>query len=119
MKLKLLTAAGVVLGGFCLAAFAPAYAEPEYGARVAAEETGAGHDADFLESLQAAGITFAGSGQAIEAARTVCMLVDRGETGLQVIADLKAHNPGFTTDGATQFAAIAARTYCPQQLAKM
>lgn len=108
--MKRLTAAGAVLAS--LACAAPAYAEPE----ASADE--AGHHAAFLDSLGAAGITYASPNQAIDAARTVCNLVDRGETGLQVISDLKANNPGFTTDGAAQFAAIAANTYCPHQLTK-
>ncbi|NDJ90625.1 DUF732 domain-containing protein [Mycolicibacter kumamotonensis] len=105
--------------GLCLAGAAPGNADPE---PVAAPDTedvgGAVHNAAFLESLQAAGITYSSSGQAIAAAHAVCALVDRGEPGLQVIADLKANNPGFTTDAAAQFAAIAATTYCPHQLTK-
>ncbi|EUA35476.1 hypothetical protein I552_6278 [Mycobacterium xenopi 3993] len=46
----------------------------------------------------------------------MCGLIDNGESGLEVLKDLKTTNPGFTTDGAAQFAAIAARSYCPQQL---
>lgn len=102
--------------GLCLVGAAPGNADPE---PVAADDAGgAVHNAAFLESLQAAGITYSSSGQAITAAHAVCGLVDRGEPGLQVIADLKANNPGFSTDAAAQFAAIAANTYCPHQLTK-
>ncbi|BBX24749.1 hypothetical protein MTER_41600 [Mycolicibacter terrae] len=105
--------------GLCLAGAAPGNADPEPGAAPDAQDAGgAVHNAAFLQSLLAAGITYSNSGQAIEAAHAVCGLVDRGEPALQVISDLKANNPGFTTDGAAQFAAIAATTYCPHQLIK-
>ncbi|OBH20615.1 DUF732 domain-containing protein [Mycolicibacter sinensis] len=116
--MKLLLALAVT-AGLCLAGAAPGYADPERGAHPDPEDAaGAIHDAAFLESLRAAGITYSSSGQAIEAARAVCGLVDRGEPALQVLSDLKDNNPGFTTDGAAQFAAIAAHTYCPHQLIK-
>ncbi|GFG71328.1 DUF732 domain-containing protein [Mycolicibacter senuensis] len=104
-------AAGLAVGAV------PAAADPGPGAQLDSDAAAvAVHHAAFLESLDAAGITYSSAGQAIEAARAVCGLVDRGEPGLQVISDLKATNPGFTTDGAAQFAAIAANTYCPHQL---
>jgi hypothetical protein len=106
-----------VTAGLAVAWAAPGNADPEPGAQP--DPAGGGlHNAAFLETLRAAGITYTNSSQAIDAARAVCGLVDRGEPGLQVIADLKANNPGFTTDGAAQFAAIAANTYCPHQLTK-
>lgn len=73
-------------------------------------------NAAFLGSLRTAGITFSNADQAIAAGRTVCGLIANGESGLEVLKDLKTTNPGFTTDGAAQFAAIAAKSYCPQQL---
>ncbi|EUA42645.1 hypothetical protein I553_6505 [Mycobacterium xenopi 4042] len=73
-------------------------------------------NAAFLASLRKAGITYHNADQAITAAKAVCGLIDNGESGLEVLKDLKTTNPGFTTDGAAQFAAIAARSYCPQQL---
>lgn len=75
-----------------------------------------GQDAAFLEALQSAGITYTDPVQVVTAAHTLCGLVDGGESGLAVLSDLKAGNPGFSTDGAAEFAAIAARAYCPQQL---
>ncbi len=106
----------VVLGVAVVGLPAPAHADPEPGTQL--DDAARIRNAAFLESLRAAGITYSNPGQAIDAARAVCGLVDRGEPGLQVIADLKANNPGFTTDGAAQFAAIAADTYCPHQLTK-
>lgn len=70
----------------------------------------------FLTSLQAAGIDYANPDQVIAAGKTMCELANRGESGLELISDLKANNPGLTTDRAAQFAAIAARSYCPHHL---
>lgn len=95
---------------------APAHADPA--GQPSAEEVAAVSNADFLDSLRAAGITFSNPGQAVAAGRAVCGLVGAGEPGLEVITDIKTNNPGFTTDGAAQFAAIAAHAYCPQQLLK-
>ncbi|MEO6792801.1 MAG: DUF732 domain-containing protein [Mycobacterium sp.] len=117
--MKLLTALAAAVAGVALVGFAaPAHADPELGAQTGADDARGNHDADFLASLRATGITYNSPSQAIDAAHTVCGLVDRGEPGLEVISDLKASNPGFTTDGAAQFAAVAANTYCPHQLTK-
>ncbi|MGV0627138.1 DUF732 domain-containing protein [Mycolicibacter minnesotensis] len=86
----------------------PASAEPEAG----------GGDAAFLASLRAVGLAFASTDLAIAAAHTVCGLVQNGETGLQVVKEVKAQNPELSMDGAAQFAALAANSYCPEQLAK-
>jgi hypothetical protein len=73
-------------------------------------------DGAFLASLQKAGITYQNAGQAIAAGKAVCGLIDEGESGLEVVEDLKTNNPAFTMDGAAKFAAISAHAYCPQQL---
>ncbi len=105
-SLLAMLAVGVVLG-----ATGSAHADPD-----GAPPDTAAADAGFLGALQAAGITYADPGQVISAARTMCALADRGETGLELISDIKAQNPGFSTDGAAVFAAIAARSYCPHHL---
>ncbi len=88
----------------------PAHAEPD-GEAPTEIDSGA-----FLASLQAAGFTYTSTDQVIAAGKTVCDLANRGEPGLELITDLKANNPGLSTDRAAQFAAIAARTYCPHHL---
>ncbi|HEU4361101.1 MAG TPA: DUF732 domain-containing protein [Mycobacterium sp.] len=93
----------------------PAYGDPGIGASVGTDQ-GVVESAAFLDSLKAAGITYTSPDQVIAAARAVCGLVDRGEPGLEVISDLKANNPGFTTDAAARFAAISANSFCPHQL---
>lgn len=87
----------------------PAHAEPSAGPE--------GADAAFLGSLRGAGITYTDPDQAISAAQSVCSLMGSGESGLQLLSDLKRQNPAITTDGAAAFASIAARFYCPHQLA--
>jgi len=83
---------------------APADGEPE------------GDDAAFLAALNTAGLTYSSPGQAIASAKAVCGLMARGETGLQVVTDIKNQNPGMTMDAAAQFAAIASNVYCPEHL---
>lgn len=95
---------------------APALADPGDPAVASPEQVAAAADAGFLGALQAAGITYTNPAQVISAGRAVCGLAARGESGLGLVADIKAQNPGFSTDGAAQFAAISARSFCPQQL---
>ncbi|ORA80388.1 hypothetical protein BST28_09665 [Mycolicibacter kumamotonensis] len=99
----------LMAGGLAIAiagAAAPAQADPQ----------GADNDTAFIASLRQSGITFAGEGQAIAAARAVCGLINNGEPALQVVRDLQSDNAALTLDGAAQFAAIAANAYCPAQL---
>ncbi|MEB3031248.1 DUF732 domain-containing protein [[Mycobacterium] nativiensis] len=76
----------------------------------------ADNDAAFIASLRQSGIRFADEVQAIAAAHSVCGLIDNGESGLQVVKELNSDNSGLTMDGAARFAAIAANSYCPDQL---
>jgi uncharacterized protein DUF732 len=71
----------------------------------------------FLASLRQARIAYNDANQAIAAGKAVCGLADNGESGLELLKDLKNTNPELTMDGAARFAAIAARSYCPQHLA--
>ncbi|MEO8814341.1 MAG: DUF732 domain-containing protein [Mycobacterium sp.] len=114
MKLLMaLIGASVVIG-----AAVPAHAEPSASEEAGAEEASAVSNAGFLDSLHAAGITFNNPDQAVAAGRAVCGLVNKGESPLQVIVDLKTYNPGFSADSAHAFAAIAAQSYCSPQLVK-
>lgn len=95
----------VLLGTFGAISFAPlAHAEPE------------GDDAAFLASLGNSGITYSSTSQVIASAKAVCGLMGRGETGLQVVSDIKEQNPGMTLDAAATFAALASNAYCPHHL---
>jgi Protein of unknown function (DUF732) len=88
---------------------APAYADPD---------AGGPDDAGFLAALRHAGITYSDPAQAISAGQTVCTCLDRGESGLQLVHDVKSRNPGFDMEAASQFAVISAKYYCPHHLSK-
>lgn len=96
--------------GAAIGLAAPVWADPD------PATSGDADNGQFLTSLRAAGITFNNPDQAIAAGKTLCELANRGEPGLELLSDLKANNPGLTTDRAVQFAAIAARSFCPHHL---
>ncbi|GBG38880.1 DUF732 domain-containing protein [Mycobacterium montefiorense] len=100
--MKLLPTLVVVIGAIGLAT--PAHAEPE------------GDDSLFLARLGDAGITYSSPSQVIASAKAVCGMMGRGETGLQVVSDIKDQNPGMTLDAAAKFAALASDAYCPHHL---
>jgi Protein of unknown function (DUF732) len=87
---------------------APAHGDPGDG----------GDDAGFLSALQQVGIRYPSPDQAVGAGRSVCGCLNNGESGLELVHDVKTHNPGFTMEDASDFAMIAAKFYCPQQLSK-
>jgi len=78
----------------------------------------AGDDAGFLAALQQDGISYPDPDQAVAAGKAACTCLNNGESGLGLIHDLKTRNSGFDMDSASQFAVIAAKYYCPQQLSK-
>ena len=88
---------------------APAYADPD---------AGGPDDTGFLAALRHAGITYSDPTQAISAGQTVCTCLDHGESGLQLVHDVKSRNPGFDMEAASQFAVISAKYYCPHHLSK-
>ncbi|MGH3551092.1 MAG: DUF732 domain-containing protein [Mycobacterium sp.] len=88
---------------------APAYGDPG---------ASGGDDTGFLAALRQVGISYPSPDQAVGAGRSVCGCLNNGESGLELVHDLKTHNPGFTMEDASDFAMIAAKFYCPQQLSK-
>jgi Protein of unknown function (DUF732) len=89
---------------------APAYAEPQ--------EYGAADDAGFIAALRDHDIGFNNPDQAIASAKAVCTCLDNGESGLELLHDLKVRNPAITMEHASTFAVLAAKFYCPHQLSK-
>ncbi|SPM36724.1 glycine cleavage system protein P [Mycobacterium rhizamassiliense] len=77
-----------------------------------------GDDGGFLAALHQAGFNFANPGAAIGAGRAVCSCLNNGEAGLELVSDVKAHNPGMDMEMASNFALLSARFYCPHQLSK-
>ena len=107
--MKLLLALFSVSMGIVVAA--PAYADPDVDA-----PPGDANNGVFLSDLHQVGITFGDPNQALKAGKTVCGLLSHGESGLQLVSDLKDNNPALNTNGAVQFATISAKSFCPQQL---
>ena len=77
-----------------------------------------GDDAGFLAALRQDGIGYASPGHAVTAGKAACTCLNNGESGLGVVHDVKTDNPRFDMESASQFAVIAAKYYCPQQLSK-
>jgi predicted RNase H-like HicB family nuclease len=75
-------------------------------------------DAGFLSSLQKVGIHYPSPAQAINAGKSVCGCLNNGESALELVHEVKVRNTGFTMEEASNFAMIAAKYYCPQQLSK-
>lgn len=88
---------------------APVHAEPD---------EASADDAGFLSNLQQVGIHYPSPAQAITAGRSVCGCLNNGESGLELVHDVKIRNAGFTMEEAANFAMISAKYYCPQQLSK-
>lgn len=91
---------------------APGYAEPGV---VEAREV---DPSEFIASLHQVGISFTDPQQAVAAGQAVCGLAANGESGIELLTDLRNANPELTINGAAQFATIAAKSYCPEQLEK-
>ena len=88
---------------------APAYGDPD---------DISGDDAGFLAALHQVGIDYANPGQVITSAKAVCTCLNNGESGLELVHDVKSHNPGMDMEVASNFAMISAKFYCPEQLSK-
>ena len=102
----LLAALGV---GIVIAAAAPAYADPG---------DATGDDAGFLSAIQKVGIHYPSPAQAISTGKSVCACLNNGESALELVHEVKVRNAGFTMEEASNFAMIAAKYYCPQQLSQ-
>ncbi|MEE6178029.1 DUF732 domain-containing protein [Mycobacterium sp. 050134] len=92
-----------------IALAAPAYADPP---------PPAGDDAGFLAALHQVGMTYASPDAVINSGKAVCSCLNNGESGLELVHDVKTHNPGMDMEQASNFAMIAAKFYCPHQLSK-
>jgi hypothetical protein len=100
-----------LLGVSAMIGFAgPAYADPP--------PEPDGDDSGFLAALHQAGFSFASPGAAVQAGRAVCSCLNNGESGLELVHDVKSHNPGMDMEMASNFALISSKFYCPHQLSK-
>lgn len=107
--MKRLLALLTVSAGITIAA--PAHATPGEDEAPADDNNGS-----FLSDLHTVGISFKDPGQAVAAGKSVCGMITRGVSGLQLLTDIRDNNPALTTSGAAQFATISAKAYCPGQL---
>jgi hypothetical protein len=89
---------------------APAYADPP--------PEPDGDDAGFVAALHQAGFSFGSEASAVQAGRAVCSCLNNGESGLELVHDVKSHNPGMDMEMASNFALISAKYFCPHQLSK-
>jgi hypothetical protein len=90
---------------------APAYGDP-------AAASPEGDDAGFLAALRQVGISYSSPDAAVASGKAVCTCLNNGESGLELVHDVKVRNPGMDMENASNFAMIAAKFYCPQQLSK-
>ncbi|MCV7353298.1 DUF732 domain-containing protein [Mycobacterium parmense] len=104
---RLLALIGILAAVGCAA---PAYADPP--------PPPDGDDAGFIAALNTAHISYTNPGAAVASAKAVCTCLNNGESGLELVHDVKTHNPGFDMENASNFAMISAKFYCPQQLSK-
>jgi hypothetical protein len=77
-----------------------------------------GDDAGFIAALHQAGFSFSSPDAAVGAGRAVCSCLNNGESGLELVHDVKMHNPGMDMEMASNFAMLSAKFYCPHQLSK-
>ena len=89
---------------------APAYADPPPPPQ--------GDDGGFHAALNQVGINYASPDAAIASGKAVCTCLNNGESGLELLHDVKSHNPGMDMENASNFAMIAAKFYCPHQFSK-
>jgi hypothetical protein len=75
-------------------------------------------DANFIASLNQAGMTFRKESDAVAAGRLACDMMNSGTSEQDVVNKLAALNPGLNTGGAMKFAALASTAYCPDYLTK-
>ncbi len=75
-------------------------------------------DAGFLAALHQAGISYSSPDQAVGAAKAVCTCLNNGESGLELVHDVKTHNPGFDYEERIEFRLDFSAILLPHHLSK-
>lgn len=75
------------------------------------------NDQDFLKDLTDAGLTYQSGGNAITIGKSVCELLDDGQSGAKIVTDLRNQNPAFQGAAAAKFMYLSAAHYCPKYVA--
>ncbi len=115
MRLHLILATVATIIGLAVAV--PALADPNDPAPGPVPEDPAA-DANFLASLNKAGMTYRSGPDAVAAGRMACNMMISGRSEMDVVNELAVRNPGLNNGGAMKFAALASSTYCPDYLSK-
>jgi len=74
------------------------------------------NDADFVQQLHAAGLTYEDPAKAVTVAKDVCDLADKGTPQSDIEQNLQSQNPSFSGKGVRNFVVLAAAEYCPKYL---
>lgn len=74
------------------------------------------NDQDFLKDLRDAGLTYQDGGNAITIGKSVCDLLDDGQTTAKIVTDLRNQNPAFQGASAAEFTYLSAAHYCPKYI---
>lgn len=72
------------------------------------------NDQDFLKDLRDSGITYQDPGNAITVGKSVCELLDDGQSSADIVTQLRNKNPGFQGASAAKFTYLSAAHYCPK-----
>jgi len=74
------------------------------------------NDQDFLKDLRDAGLTYQDGGNAITIGKSVCELLDDGQSDAKIVTDLRNQNPAFQGASAAKFTYLSAAHYCPKYI---
>ena len=74
------------------------------------------NDQDFLKDLRDAGITYQDGGNAITVGKSVCDLLDNGQSSAEIVTQLRNQNPAFQGASAAKFTYLASAHYCPKYI---
>lgn len=74
------------------------------------------NDQDFLKDLRDAGITYQNGDNAITIGKSVCELLDDGQSSAEIVTQLRNQNPAFQGASAAKFTYLASAHYCPKYI---
>jgi Protein of unknown function (DUF732) len=74
------------------------------------------NDQDFLKDLRDAGLSYQDSGNAITIGKSVCDLLDDGQSTASIVTQLRNQNPAFQGASAAEFTYLSAAHYCPKYI---
>jgi Protein of unknown function (DUF732) len=72
------------------------------------------NDQDFLKDLRDAGLNYQDGGNAVTIGKSVCELLDDGQSTAEIVTQLRNQNPAFQGASAAEFTYLSAAHYCPK-----